>query len=279
MNALVSGDVDAINRVDLKAIQFLQRNKNVVIENVPSNQHYTLPMFADTAPFSDNNVRLALKSGIDRQELLDKLLHGYGTTGNDQPIGPATRYVDSSLSPLAYDPDKARHYLKQAGLSSLKVDLHASDAAFNGGVDMAVLFKEQAARGGIDINIVAEPSDGYWSNVWLKKPFCQSYWGGRPTADWMFSLVYAPKAPWNESRWENERFSKLLLEARASLDEAKRGEMYREMQTIVRDEGATIIPLYANYVDARSTKLAHEDKLSSMWDLDGWKIVERWWFA
>ena len=35
---------------------------------------------------------------------------------------------------------------------------------------MAVLFKEHAAKAGIEINVVREPDDGYWANVWLKKP-------------------------------------------------------------------------------------------------------------
>jgi peptide/nickel transport system substrate-binding protein len=38
-------------------------------------------------------------------------------------------------------------------------------------VDAALLFKEHAAKAGIHVNVVRAPNDGYWTNVWLKKPF------------------------------------------------------------------------------------------------------------
>ena len=55
--------------------------------------------------------------------------------------------------------------------------------------------------------------------------------------------------------------------------------MYREMQSLVRDDGGSVIPMYANWVDARSDKIAHDDKVAADWELDGWKVLERWWFA
>jgi peptide/nickel transport system substrate-binding protein len=164
-------------------------------------------------------------------------------------------------------------------LSTLKVDLSASDAAFVGAVDTAVMFKEQAAKAGIDINVIREPNDGYWTNVWTKKPFVMCYWAGRPTEDWMFSQVYAAGTPYNDTHWNNERFNKLLVEARAELDSAKRRSMYQEMQQLVSDDGGVIIPMFANAVNARSAKVAHGPLVGSNLDLDGWKCIERWWFA
>jgi len=280
MNAIVSGEVDAIGRVDLKSIPLLSRYSDaIVIEEVTGTQHYTMPMFTDTAPFNDNNVRLALKHAVDREAMVRTILGGHGIPGNDHPITPANRYYAADLPIREYDPDKAKFYLKQAGLESLKVDLSAADAAFVGALDAAVLYKEQAAKGGIDINVVREPDDGYWTNVWTKKPFVMCFWGGRPTEDWMFSLVYAKSAPWNDTHWDNERFNTLLLAARAELDEGKRRDLYREMQQLVRDDGGAIIPMYANYVFARSTKVARGDAIGASWELDGWKCIERWWFA
>jgi peptide/nickel transport system substrate-binding protein len=115
--------------------------------------------------------------------------------------------------------------------------------------------------------------------VWTKTPFVTAFWGGRPTEDWMFSLVYASDGRWNDTHWDHEKFNALLVEARAELDEAKRSTMYREMQAIVRDEGGAIIPMYANYVFARSGKVARGERISNIWELDGWKCIERWWFA
>ena len=164
-------------------------------------------------------------------------------------------------------------------MDSLKVKLSAANTAFEGAIDTAVLYKEHAAKAGIDIEVVREPNDGYWSSVWMKKPWSMSYWGGRPTEDWMFSIGYAAGGPWNESFWGNDRFMELLLAARAELNDDKRRAMYYEMQQLVRDDGGSVIPMYANYIDARSDKVAHAPEVASNWELDGWKLLERWWFA
>lgn len=274
-NALTTGEIDAMDRVDIKTAHLLERNQDVELVETSGNAHYTFAMRTDMAPFDNNDVRLALKYSLDREALLETILRDHGYIGNDHPIGKANRYF-ADLEQRQYDPDKAKHHLKKAGMENLKVDLSASEAAFAGAVDAATLYKEHAAKAGININVVREPSDGYWSNVWMKKPWCAVYWGGRPTADWMFSTAYAAGAPWNDSFWEHERFNKLLVEARAELDEAKRAEMYTEMQSIVRDEGGVVVPLFNNYVMALSKNVGHEP-MGNNWSLDGFRAVERWW--
>lgn len=279
LNALMTGEVDVIDQVDPATIALLEGRNAAQILSISGNSHFTFPMDMRAAPFSDNNVRLALKYAIDRQELVDKILAGHGSVSYDNPIGPASRYFFSGLEPRAYDPDKAKHYLKQAGLDKLEVTLSAADAAFAGAVDAAVLIAEKAAAAGIAVNVDRVPSDGYWDNVWMKKPFCASEWGGRPTEDQMFTTAYSKGAAWNESYWSNDRFEQLLRSARAELDEARRRDMYQEMQSIVSVEGATIIPMYRNFVMALSHALATPEAVSKAGNLDGYRCVERWWFA
>jgi peptide/nickel transport system substrate-binding protein len=276
-NALVTGEVDAIDRLDIKTLNLLKRNKNINIQETSGTAHYTAAMRTDTPPFDNNDVRMALKLAVDREALLQNVLRGHGVLGNDHPIGLSNRYHAAEIPQRVYDPEKARFHLKKAGLSKLKVDLSAADAAFAGAVDAAVLMREHAAKAGIDINVIREPNDGYWSNVWMKKPWSMVYWGGRPTEDWMFSTAYAEGADWNDSFWSHERFNKLLLQARSELDEAKRREMYVEMQLIVRDEGGVLVPMFNNYVFATSSKIGH-GKMGANWGLDGNRGMERWWF-
>ena len=163
-------------------------------------------------------------------------------------------FYAGDLEQRPYDSDKARFHLKKAGLDSLTVDFHTADAPFAGGVDAAVLYKEAALKSGIEINVVREPNDGYWSHVWNKKPFCLAQWGARPVPDMILSLVYASGAAWNESNFNHERFDTILVEARAELDEAKRAELYREMQMIIRDDCGVVIPFFKNYVYARRSE-------------------------
>jgi peptide/nickel transport system substrate-binding protein len=276
--ALVTGEVDMIGGVDLATVNLLKKKPGITVNAITGTQHFTMPMFTDVAPFDDVNVRLALKYAIDREQLVKILLSGYGRVGNDSPITPANRYFNAEMEQHAYDPDKARHYLKKAGLANLSVNLHAADAAFPKAVDAAVLFSESASKAGIDIKVVREPNDGYWSNVWLKKPFCTCFWSGRPTEDLMFTTAYAADSPWNDAHWKNKRFNTLLTEARTELDVNRRRDMYWEMQEIVRDDGGTIIPVYAQYVFANRNTVAH-GPLAANRDTDGWKAAERWWHA
>ena len=279
MNALMTGQVDTINRIDFKTEALLKANPALRIQEVTGNQHYSFPMLTNTSPYDDANVRRALKYGINRQEMVDKILLGHGQVGNDTPIGPANQYYAADMEQLAYDPDKAKFYLKEAGLDSIDIDLSASNAAFEGAVDAAQLFQASASAGGININVVQEPADGYWSNVWLKKPFCACYWSGRATEDWMFSTSYESGVPWNDSQWDSDdsaRFQELLLSARAELDSDKRREQYTEMQQILRDEGGVLIPMFANYVQAVNNRISSPDTIGNLWQMDNARMAERW---
>ena len=282
-NALSTGEIHMMDRCDIKTLHLLERNKSVKVEETSGNGHYSIPMRTNLEPFTDNNIRLALKYALDREAMLQTILRGHGYIGNDHPIGKANRYhaTEADFPQKSYDPDKSKFYLKQAGLSELSVDLSAADAAFGGAVDAAVLFKEHAAKAGIAINVVREPNDGYWSNVWNtdNRGWAMCYWGGRPTEDWMFSTAYAEGAEWNDSSWKHPEFNKLLVAARAELDDAKRRGMYVEMQRLVSDEGGVMVPLFNNYLFATSVKVAHDEQMAGNWANDGHKWAERWWFA
>ena len=93
-------------------------------------------------------MRQALKWAINRQDLVDKILYGYGSPGNDNMLAPSLKYAIQPEPVYTYDPEKAKSLLKKAGMENLKVDLSASDAAFPGGVDAALLMAEQRQGGG-----------------------------------------------------------------------------------------------------------------------------------
>jgi len=278
VTAVKTGAVDAITNIDLKTVGLISRDPNITVDNIPSGSHVTIPMFCDVAPFDNLDVRLALKYGFPRDEAVQKIMKGFASKGNDHPIGPSLPY-HADIEQREYDPDKSRWHLKQAGMENVTVELSAGEAAYSGAVDTAILFKEGASKGGININVVREPSDGYWSNVWLEKPFVMVQWGQRPTPDVMFSLAYSEDAAWNESHWKNARFNELLNLAKGELDQKKRAEQYREMQQLCRDDGGTIVPWFTNRVNVFQNYIAHGPDVSGIWELDGGRSSERWWRA
>lgn len=278
INALKTGEVDIIDKVDPKVARMIESVSDLQLIDAKGNMHYTMPMLTDVPPYDNNNVRLALKYAINRQAMVDKILRGFGSVGNDHPIGPGMRFFASEIPQRKYDPDKAIFYLKKSGLQNHTFSLHAADAGFPGAVDAAMLYKEHAAKAGINIEVVREPNDGYWSNVWMKKPWCMCYWTGRATEDWVLSVTYAGDAKWNDTHWKHAGFDKLLKEARVEMNETKRGEMYLDLQRILRDDGGVVIPMFASFLYGATSRLEF-DAFSGLSPYDGYRGPERWWFS
>ncbi len=275
-NALKTGQINYMDRVELKTVHLMKRMPGINVIATTGTAHYTMPMLVNQSPYGDNDVRTALKLAIDREALVKQILRGYGEPGNDHPIAPVNKYHAKNLEQRKYDPDKAKFHMKKAGMLDHQFNLHAADAAFAGAVDAAILVKEQAKKAGININVVREPDDGYWSNVWIKKEWCMCYWGGRPIEDMMFSVAYADGAPWNDTFWSHKKFNELLVAARAELDEVKRRKMYEDMQEICRNDSGTVVPMYNQMVEASSDKLGH-GPISGHMAMDGMRTGERWW--
>lgn len=275
MGALQGGQVHMINRVEPKIVDLVKRVPGVTIKNVGGRGHYVFIMHCNTAPFANNDLRLALKYAMDREQMVDKILRGYGTVGNDMPINAAYPLFDSGIAQRTFDPDKAKFHFKKSGHDG-SVLLRTSDVAFPGAVDAAQLYQESCQKAGITLDIKREPGDGYWSEVWNKQPFCTSYWGGRATQDQMYSTAYLSSADWNDTRFFNDGFDKLLLQARAELDLARRKEMYSEMGTMVRDDGGLILPMFNDFIDAVSDKVGGFDVDPGAELMNGYALSKAW---
>lgn len=252
--ALSSGQVHFVDMIEPKTVPLLGRAPNVKIIQTSGKGFYCFLMHCDTAPFDNNDLRLALKYAIDREAILKTVLGGFGTLGNDYPVNENYALAPEGIEQRVYDPEKAAFHYKKSGHDG-PIVLRTSDAAFPGAVDSTVLFRESAAKAGIDITVQREPADGYWSNVWNAKPFCASYWGGRPTQDLRYSTSYLSTAEWNDTRFKDPAFDRMLIEARAELDEEKRKALYRKMALKVRDEGGLILPVFNDYLNASTTNV------------------------
>ena len=253
--AIQSGQVHLINRVDPKIVELLKGDAGVVIERAAGPGHYVFIMHCDKAPFDNNDLRMALKMSVNRQELVDKILGGYGSRGNDFPINAAYPLFDDTIEQREYDAAAAADYYKKSGHDGSPIMLQVAPGAFPGAVDAANLFAASANAAGVPLQVKLEPDDGYWSNVWNVAPFCASYWGGRPVQDQMYTTAYLSTADWNDTKFKNAKFDELLLAARGELDTAKRKGMYSEMAHIVRDEGGLICPMFNDWVEGRRAEV------------------------
>jgi len=66
----------------------------------------------------------------------------------------------------------------------------------------------------------------------------------------MLSVSFGAGAPWNETHWKNDKFEKLLADAKSETDEAKRKSYIWEMQAMLHEDGGAIIPVFRDWIDA-----------------------------
>ncbi|MDX8529204.1 ABC transporter substrate-binding protein [Mesorhizobium sp. MSK_1335] len=278
MNAFVTGEVEFINDLDVKSIALVERSTGLKVERTPSLRHFTFDMDTSTKPFDNPDVRTALKYAIDRDDIIRKVYLGEAVKGNDTPVAVTMPFYHETPPQNDYDVEKAKAFLAKVGLTSLDVDLSVAEAAFPGAVEAAVLFQQHAAKAGINVNVVREADDGYWDNIFLKKPFSGCDWYGRATCDWLFSTAYADGAAWNNTHWKNPRFNELLIQARAETDQAKRAAQYAEMQQLIHDDGGVITVAFVNWTNGMSKKIGH-GTIGGIFPCDNMRMAERWWMA
>ncbi|QDQ88446.1 ABC transporter substrate-binding protein [Alcaligenaceae bacterium SJ-26] len=253
--ALMSGSVHFINRIAPGIVRRLENSSSIDIHRNRGSFQVTFPGLADRAPFDNLDVRLAMKYAIDREQLLQSLANGYGSIGNDSPLFPSNPYYASDLPVHSYDPDKAKFHWQRAGITAPIVLSAADGATFAGAVSAAELYQNAATQAGIPFQVNRVPADGYWTEVWLKQPFCASGWSNRSTADAYLSMINHSAAPWNESHWKDARIDQMIAAGRAEFDESRRRQIYHDLQALYQAEGSTIVPLYIDSVSASRNAL------------------------
>ena len=250
INALIAGDINVLLQLDQKATRLIDNSGIGYVINAPSGAFLNLAMMLDREPTSNPDFRMAMKYAVDREGIRDNILKGLGSIGNDHPIAPIDPYYNENIPQRVYDPDKARFHIKKAGMENTPIDIYGSDVAGTGSLASAQHLQQSAKACGIDLNVINPPADSFWSAVWIQKPMITSGWDPRPVPDLIFSIAFASESGWNETIWKNERFDKLLVEARSVTDFAKRKEMYGEMQMMLHEDGGHLTMGFRNFVDA-----------------------------
>ena len=94
----------------------------------------------------------------------------------------------------------------------------------------------------------------------------------------MYSTAYLSTADWNDTRFKNEHFDKLLIEAKGELDTARRKELYSEMGYLVRDEGGLICPMFNDFVEGVRDEVQGWEQ-NGVFELMNGTVTSRCWFA
>ena len=213
VNALQAGQVQTIDNLPYNLIAALKGQGGQILES-KSGAWVPFTMRVDVKPFSDVRVRQALRLIVDRKQMIDSALSGYGRLGNDL-YAPFDVAYAKDLPQREQDIEQAKSLLKQAGQDGLQVQLFTGDDIGSVAPASANLFVEQAKKAGVDVKVVKK--NPFYGDDYLSYPFAQDFWNTR---------LYLPQAAvgvlkggsYNETHWDKApvypKFAGLIAAAR-----------------------------------------------------------------
>lgn len=211
-------------------------------------------------PFDDIRVRKAINYAIDKQEIIDGVYLGLGIN-IASPYKPGTRWSNPDLKPYAYDPNKAKTLLKEAGFVDSDGDgiLERDGKPFAFEIitnqnkereKSAVLIQRRLREIGIDVQIRAIEWASFISRFIKTGDFDVVVLG------WSLSLDPDQFSIWHSSQnqpgqfnfigYNNPQIDKLLEQGRLELDPDKRMKIYHEFAKVLLED-TPIVYLSAGY--------------------------------
>lgn len=193
--------------------------------------------------FADARVREALSLAINRQELIDTLLSGAGEPAS-QFLNPRELGHDPSREPYAYDPERARELLAEAGAENLKFTAMTRASEQNLMVALQGYWKEV----GLDVE-VQTLDNGVWTETRAQ--------GGMPATivTWLTTVPLegavhlsswfrSNNAATRSSFYSNPEFDATVDEALTRLDDDERADLAQQADRILTEQDWGTIPLY-----------------------------------
>jgi len=252
-DALSTGVIHGAGALDGPQIASLATTGGIKTVVSHSGEIVPFTMRVNQPPFNDVNVRQAMRLLVDRPQLIDSALDGYGVVANDlfSPYDPD--FDHSLVRPAQGDIQQAKFLLKRAGQEDLTVTLTTSAVA-TGTVAMATVLAAQAKAAGVTVKLSNVPAGTFFGPNYLKWPFAQDYYNYYPyLAQVAESMLKA--SPFNETRTSNAHYTNLYNQANATASPSLRKEIISEMQNFDFTEGGYIIPAFIDVLDAYSDKI------------------------
>jgi peptide/nickel transport system substrate-binding protein len=237
-NLVERGDADIT--VDLQAsdIQSLESKGTLKVISTPQYNAVTFISMNNTIPPFDNiNVRRAVAFALPYDDMFKAALFGRGTPlfGAEWTDGKPTTSAFPFPQPIKLDLDKAKEYLKAAGMP----DGFSTTFSFNVGQastaePMAALVKESLGKIGVKVEIQKLPDAQMSTQINEKKLpfFTEGIVAWFPTPDYFYRNFYIGNQRWNYASIDNKELTAIAQEARFEPDKAKYEEDARKLNAI-----------------------------------------------
>ncbi len=265
--ALLSGDVDLIDRVPQADIPRIRANPTLALTTSPSARviYLALDQSSDSTafvtakdgtplphnPLRDARVRQALSLAINRAGIVERVLQNGGHATGQLAV-KGQRGYDPALPTPAFDPPAARRLLTEAGYpQGFRITLHSPNNRYVEDAKTAQAVAQFWSRIGLDARVDVMPSNVFFTRAG-KREFSAFLIGfGHSTGDAWLGLsqilqTYDAKGTGglNRGRYSNPAFDALMDQARTTPDPAARETLIRRAQTLALREDAAILPLH-----------------------------------
>jgi peptide/nickel transport system substrate-binding protein len=241
VSALASKQVDGLYGADIVQLDALQKLPHVQMYQVTTAYTATARM-QPVKPFDDKRVRQAMRHAVDSNLILQIAHKGLGQAGEHHHVSPVHPEY-AKLPMVQRDVAKAKKLLAEAGYPN-GIDTEIACRPQPGWELLAVqAMVEQWKDAGIRVKINVMPSTQYWE-VWTKVPFGFTTWAHRPLGVMSLALAYRTGVPWNESKYSNPEFDRLLTMAEGTIDVVSRREIMAQLERILQDDGPIVQPVW-----------------------------------
>ena len=195
---------------------------------------YNLVNIAKDKPLADPRVRQALNYAVNRQAILASVMHNVGT-----PVATFCSEVmvacDASIPPFAYNPDRARALLREAGYANgFDFSISGTSGAYPGDRDITLAVADQLTRIGVRTKVNVTEI-GVQIKTVLDRKLPEDGWFTRFTDFFGISTIIPLRAFYSPGEWSQWRpgyapFNQLVEAAQAAPDEAKLREVSKRLQ-------------------------------------------------
>ncbi|GAU66845.1 putative ABC transporter substrate-binding protein [Streptomyces sp. NBRC 110611] len=275
VNALLGGQAEYAHELNPTTARAHEGRGQIEIVRLRNSAMQAFAMKTDRPPFDDERVRQAFFLIADRKELVDGALSGAGEVGNDL-FGKGYEYYTDGLPQRAPDLDRARALLKQAGAEKLKVTLDTSAVAA-GFTEAASIFRDQAAKAGVTVEVKTGSKDSYWNDILDSGTLC-CYRSGAMPIEAHISQRLLTGSTTNATKWQHKDFDALYQQAQSTPDKRDRAAVYARMQRRLYAEGGFLVWGFADWIlgTAKNLKgVAHRAPANTL----DWARFDKVWLA
>jgi len=259
VNNLRAGDLDIIERMAPSDVKAVKDDKNLVLAPVVGlgYQSFSINLAngarANQPAGKDKRVRQALDLAIDRDAINEVVGEGMFQPAF-QGFPPASFAYDKKFERKGRDAKKAKELLKAAGFDRVKLEITYGNNTTN--QQIYELIQAMGAEAGFDISLKPVEFASLQSAL-ARGDFeaGQSGWSGRVDPSGNIFQYVSTKGSLNDGRYSNPQVDKLLTDARAEFDPAKRKALYDQAQAILRDEDPIIYLYYLPWTFAHKKKV------------------------